>query len=52
MSDADAAKLWNKCTIAQLKAELCRRDLDTAGKKADLVNRLVQSGDVFLHGKH
>ena len=41
---ADSAKNWNKFTIAQLKAELGRRNLDVAGKKADLVNRLVQAG--------
>jgi len=43
-SMADSAKNWNKFTIAQLKAELGRRNLDVAGKKADLVNRLVQAG--------
>ncbi|KAI0237832.1 hypothetical protein LSAT2_011583 [Lamellibrachia satsuma] len=40
---ADSAKNWNKFTIVQLKAELGRRNLDIAGKKADLVNRLVQA---------
>ena len=55
---ADSAKNWNKFTIVQLKAELGRRNLDIAGKKADLVNRLVQAGtfvcftstDIRVHG--
>ena len=31
---------WSKETVANLKAELTKRGLDTKGKKADLVKRL------------
>lgn len=34
---------WNKQTVAQLKAELTKRGLDTTGKKAELVERIEQS---------
>lgn len=34
---------WNKLTIPQLKEHLKKRGLDQAGKKADLISRLVAS---------
>lgn len=34
---------WNKQTVAQLKAELTKKGLDTTGKKSDLVKRIEQS---------
>jgi hypothetical protein len=33
---------WQDLTVAQLKEELSLRELDTAGKKADLIARLEQ----------
>ena len=32
---------WSSAKVAELKAELQRRGLDTSGKKADLVQRLM-----------
>ena len=32
---------WNKFTVAQLKEELTKRGLETPGKKAELVERLI-----------
>ena len=34
---------WSKLTVVQLKEELTNRGLDTHGKKADLIEKLVQS---------
>ncbi|ELT99801.1 hypothetical protein CAPTEDRAFT_228685 [Capitella teleta] len=37
---------YGKMTVGQLKEELVRRELDTSGKKADLVARLTEADEV------
>ena len=39
---------YAKMTVQQLKEELVKRELDTSGKKADLIARLVEADGGWL----